>query len=140
MGSLIGQARTKPHGIFSFHIRVPRPLQATWGAKVIRRSIQSRDPVKARSYSYAWSLHYAQAFGKLQGDELAPKISDIQKASEQSEIRRYDAYFDPTTGNLTRIKTDGTEADHQRAIAYTNETRLAGSCRGLLRSHQRPRR
>lgn len=114
-----------PHGVFYFQIRVPRHLQSVFGTQVIRTSLRTRDPVKARSYSYAWSLHYAVAFGtSVEGEYMAPKVSDILKAADQGDARRYDVTFDPATGNVARIKTDGTEADHLRAMKYTQEVMI----------------
>lgn len=119
-------------GIYSFRLRVPKPLQGILGIKVVKRSLHTRDAPCARACAHLLALRYAQAFAVLRGVQVAkvPSLDEVLASlSAPSGARPFEASFDPVSRALTHIRTDGTPEDNAAALAFA-QTVLAQAVPG----------
>ena len=54
-----------PSGVWHFRMTVPRDLRALLGLRYIKKSLRTRDPMRARLGAYTLSAHYAQIFARI---------------------------------------------------------------------------
>lgn len=111
-----------PSGIYYLRLRVPRALQAALGLRVVKRSLHTRDYPTAGACAQLLRLRYAQAFAVIRNAAM-PKLPEVVDlvASLQGQGKAFDAEFDPVTGALTRMKTEGTAQDNADALAFAKE-------------------
>ncbi|WP_046980990.1 DUF6538 domain-containing protein [Xanthomonas hyacinthi] len=114
--------------MWHFRLVVPADLHATFGLRIIKRSLHTRDPDQARAYAYAWGARYADLFAAARRGEA---MADWLKKLTVPGLR--DALHEPTsaprqkgepvrefTADVRRgiYKTDGTPGDAEALTAF----------------------
>ncbi len=105
-------------GVFHFRLKVPPALFAHFGLRVVKRSLHTREPKTAQAYAYGLFVRYAGLFAAHRDAAMPkpPSLADILSSVDRGHTRTYELELDAHTRQPTRIRTDGTEADHLRAI------------------------
>lgn len=84
--------RDPSSGRFYFRLRVPRPLHAAMGLRVIKRATGTRCPREAVALASAWALRYADAFAQSRGHAVQkppPSVADLLDAHAQGRLRDF---------------------------------------------------
>jgi hypothetical protein len=55
--------------MWHFRLIVPRDLHASFGLRVIKKSLGTRDPTTARLWAYTLGAHYVQLFARARSQE-----------------------------------------------------------------------
>jgi integrase len=101
-------------------VKVPVAAQAAMGVRVVKRSLGTRDPRRAQVYAYVLSSRYAQAFAAQGGAGMGPQppsVDDILASARRGDTKDFELDFDPASGALTSIRTNGTPEDNAAAMA-----------------------
>jgi hypothetical protein len=103
-----------PSGIWHFRLRVPQDLVEKIGQDAFKKSLQTRELLSAQRYALEWASQYAQAFAVARGQGMArdskPTLDEVVAGAQVG--RRYELELP----NGVKLKTDGTQAEHDRAM------------------------
>jgi integrase len=103
-----------PSGIWHFRLRVPQDLVEKIGRDAFKKSLQTRELLSAQRYALEWASQYAQAFAVARGQGMArdskPTLDEVVAGAQVG--RRYELELP----NGVKLKTDGTQAEHDRAM------------------------
>ena len=97
-----------PSGVFYFRIVVPIDLHASIGKKVIKKSLQTRDPVAAKQWAYVLSSQHLAQFWQARRMKK-PTLEEAMAAAASGRD------YTITLANGTTITANDKE-DHSRAI------------------------
>lgn len=98
-----------PSGVWHFRLTVPADLREAFGLRIIKRSLGTRDPVKARAWAYALGARYAQLIAKAR--------TGAGMGSEFEEYLKQLSRFELTQGpDGLSVKTNGTYEDNVAAL------------------------
>lgn len=99
-----------PSGTWHFRLTVPADLREVFGLRIIKRSLGTRDPIKARAWAYALGARYAQLIAKAR--------TGAGMGSEFEEYLKQLSRFELTQGpDGLSVKTNGTYEDNVAALA-----------------------
>jgi integrase len=99
-----------PSGVWHFRLIVPLDLQPLIGRKVIKKSLNTRDPVLARIWAYVLGARYAETFiaARGQGVRMGSDFEEYLKGLRSFEIRQ--------GADGPEVRTDGTQRDNRDAL------------------------
>lgn len=101
-------------GTYHFRLKVPADLRGRLRLRVIKRSLQTREPHQALVAALGLYARYAQFFARLRGGSMArDKIDPEAYLRSRSPGKRIDYRIDAERGV---VETDGSEVEHARAM------------------------
>jgi hypothetical protein len=104
--------RRHPSGTFHFRLVVPADLRATFGKKIVKISLRTKDPAAARAYAYELGAQYARSIAEArggQGAQMSNSYDDCLKSLKHLEIV-------PQPDGTHAVRTDGSEQDNAAAL------------------------
>jgi integrase len=96
-----------PSGIYYFRLIVPQHLREPLGRKVIKQSLQTRDPVVAKLLAYTLAAHHLPSIKSSRAMDFKKALEALQKGQGRT--------YSITTPQGFTVNANGPE-DHQRAM------------------------
>ena len=113
-----------PSGVWHFRQRLPAHLAKQAGQAAIKRSLRTRDLLTAQRCALELAHRYAEAFAISRGWGVSRDDKPTLEASFQALKKRRVYEIELPSG--TKLKTDGTQAEHDRAMQALSEIERIG--------------
>lgn len=101
-----------PSGVFHFRQRVPADIQPHLGRKIIKISLKTKCSREALGRAYVLADRYYSFFQSLRTKSMNKPKSVEEILRDVENFQRYEVELP----NGTKIKTDGSEVEHQQVL------------------------